>query len=177
MTTKASSKKETGAPLGKGNTMYEVGVSGTYFSASENGTGNTVKNYDVKVNIPESLMPCALSHIKNHLLEPALIKLDPGYKGFRTHFITGVINLDDPAEEVTSPQFMSKGALLKFIDKKELPVQPHLYPMLEDLRQAVIACRDDEEAFLANQAHHKEFHEAEILTQTALVEANPDLFE
>jgi hypothetical protein len=159
------------------NDMYEVNVQGTYYTATDAAAGNIIKDFTVKVNMPAAMLDCAMSHLRNTLLGPAITAKDPGYKRFRTFEISHITNLDDPTEPITNPLFMSRAELLKFIDAKELDVEEHLFPTVEELRQAVVECRKDPESFAINQKHIKDNREEDILARTALAQANPSLFK
>ena len=172
-------KKATTAPAkeDKEKDMYQVNVQGTYYTAADSMSGNIIKEFNTSVNMPADMLDLAMSHLRNTLLAPALTKLDPGYKRFRTFEIVNVINVDDPSEPITNPLFMSRPELLKFIDHKELDIEVHLFPSIEELRQAVVECRKDPESFAINQKHIKDNREQDILARAALAEANPDLFK
>jgi hypothetical protein len=172
------SAKKPAKDAQKPNTdMYLVKVQGTYYTATDAAAGNIIKDFNVDVNMPADMLDFAMSHLRNTLIGPAITLKDPGYKRFRTFEIVSVTNLDDPTEPITNPLFMSRAELLKFIDAKELNVEPHLFPTVEELRQAVVECRKDAESFAINQKHIKDNREQEILARTALAQANPSLFK
>lgn len=61
----------------------------------------------------------------------------PDYKRFRTHVVSDVRDMTNAGKPVYELGLMNRTQLIRYIDKKGLPIDPDLYPSVVELRQAL----------------------------------------
>jgi hypothetical protein len=155
--------KKKQAPSQGTATIYKVCVIGEY--QAQTVGGRVLKSYTVEVRLPS--LDCALSIIKNKLLDSALRNKYKDYAGFRTHVIEKSELVEgSPSKAPKGPEFLGMEDLLKLVDSEELPVDAQLYTDVESLRFAIRMAREDEEAFLVQQQKDKlEFEDNQLLAE------------
>ncbi len=149
---------------------YRITVEGQYFVATGEGKGKAIKRYNIVINLPS--MDCALSIIKNKILNVVLAKKYPDYVSYRTHEIIDVKPFGNVTQVTATLWQMNRETVESYIHENELPVKAHIYETLMALRQAVEMSESDPDNFLLTQEKaEKDFK----LTQS-LRELNPELY-
>lgn len=148
---------------------YKITVEGQYFVAmGERKKG--VKQYKLNINLPT--MDCALSIIKNKILDVVLPKLYSDYTSYRTHNITNVEPFGNVPQNRADLWQMNRQTVESYIHEGELPVKAHIYPTLMGLRQAVQMAEADPDNF----AKVQEQTEKDFKLTEQLRELNPELY-
>lgn len=156
--------------------IYEVTVAGEYYSSRHGQKG--VSRYELTVKLDEQAKDQGfLGVIRKNILNRALRAKYPDYKRFRTHYITGVLDITDPGKpkSINELSYMDRKTIIKFILTKKLPIEPNLYPEISDLRQAVRDYRNNKEQFLLLQEKRSKTKGKELNVARAVDELNPDL--
>ena len=130
---KVADKQHSIKAGGKG---YAVVVAGEYYTPSKDSRGKVLRPYKITFNVPQ--LEGALSTIVKHLLLPALKKMDPEARGYRTHQVLEAEPNGPDVAPVNSLQFMDRPALESFIAQRRAPIDPAVYPDVAALREAVI---------------------------------------
>jgi hypothetical protein len=155
-------------------TVYEVTVSGHYFGG-ENGQ-NLLKPYRVTLNMgQEHIEAGTLSVFKNQFAPKAMPAQYPDYTGLATHYLDSCINKADPEQVPTDPALMNLGQLTALIEQNEMPVTIGLYADESELRQAIVECIEDEDAFRKQQDKRQELRGKSVELANSLNELNPGL--
>jgi len=154
-----------------GKKGYRVIVQGDYYAAAP-GRGKIIKRYKVDVMLPS--MECALSVIKNKLLNAILKNKLGDYLNFRTHEIVSYEAVGGAENPTSVPiQIMNRPELLQYIVDQGLPVKPKDFIEISDLRAAILYAVQDpkgyEEKFIDKRADAKQ--------NRALKDLNPDLVD
>lgn len=153
-TSAAKALEKTIKASGKPLRGYAITVEGEYYEASKEIRGKNARaEYSVVVTLPS--LEGALSVIKNKLLDKMLKMRYPGYVSFRTHKIAKVVPLTNDLPDSDDLQYMSEEKLKSFITFKKVPVNPVDYPVLSDLRDAVIDYVLNPKGFEAREAKRK----------------------
>ena len=157
--------------MGKADRGFNVTVEGTYYAPSPVLGKKAIKPYVIQVILPD--MDCALSIIKNKLLNKVIIKSYPDYAGYRTYSITNVENLDGTPASLKdlSVREMNSEQIAEYVADKHLPVEIDAFPDLNDLRDAVRLAETDPEAFLVRQTEAKK----DLKLNASLENLNPGL--
>jgi len=150
---------------------FKVTVEGTYYAPSAVIGKKAIKPYNITVVLPD--MKCALSVIKNKLLNKVIPKTYPDYTSFRTHSIIDVVNLDGSEASIAdlTVREMNRPQIAEYIANKRLSVDIDAFPELDDLRDSVRLAETDPEAFKVRQDEAKK----DIELNASLEDLNPDL--
>ncbi|MDP7429980.1 MAG: hypothetical protein QGG97_00360 [Flavobacteriales bacterium] len=148
---------------------YKITVVGQYYvHAGERR--KTLKSYRFAIKLPS--MDCALSVIKNKILDTVLPKLYSDYAGYRTHDIVDVEAFGDIAPAKAELWQMNRATIISYIQENELPVLEEIYETLMELRQAVEMAEADPDRFKRVQ----EEKEKDFKLLGELRSLNPELF-
>ena len=90
-------------------------------------------------------MEAALSVIRNHILDPALRAKYPDYTAYRTHIIKSTKSLG--GVKVHDIRYMDINQLKGYVEIHELPVDLLTFTAVQELREAIMMCKDDPERF------------------------------
>lgn len=118
------------------------------------GGHHELKKYEVVAKMTHGqIRQFSPEHIfKKYLAEALVSPLLPGFVSVVTHFIGPGASCPEKPELVASnPIFLTDQALKDFIEENDMPIQPELYDDDYALRQAIVECLEEEEAFIKNQ--------------------------
>jgi len=153
---------------------FKVTVQGLYIARSGvMDKERIVKDYELEANIPT--MKCALSIVKNKILDPILKVKYKDYVSYYTYHITQYVPLDEEsAKEVAKVEitYMNREALLAYITEHALPVEAHLYPDLFKLREAVQFAKNDTKGYLKKL----ELRRPDLEMDQEIARLNPTVF-
>lgn len=132
--------------------VYHIVIQGQYH-CTEQGRAIT-KPYSVTVKMTgKHVAAGALSLFKNDVAPTVMPARYPDYQGLYTHEIVGHTVPEAPELEGQNLVLLNRTELLAFIEDEDLPIQPELFAKDTDqLRQAVMDCLENEDAFLKAQA-------------------------
>ena len=149
MAANGMSASSNGAAVNKG---FKVLVEGEYYCATDTPGRKQAVRYSLHVILPD--IKCALSVIKNKLLNKLLTKKYPDYIAYRTHRIVHVENLNNPGAVIPGITLreMDRGQIKDYIAQKELPVKLEAFPELDALREAVQLAETNPDEFEILQA-------------------------
>ena len=169
--------------MAKGD-IYEVFIEGQYYAQPENGM-KAIKPYKISFFADDAVKQSGfLSAFRNSLIhkdgtESQVLKQMrekyPDYKRFRTHLVTETVNLSQKGKPVKELALMNRAQVIRYIDKKGLPIDTDLYPQVSELRQAVKDWRLNPETFERQQEKRRITKGPEIAVLRSMDELNsPD---
>jgi hypothetical protein len=153
-----------------GQSGFKVTVEGMYFVSVGEGKGKGVRQYSFDINLPS--MDCALSIIKNKILDVVLAKKYPDYVSYRTHNIVNVVPFGNVPNARLNIWQMNRPTVESYVFENSLPVKLELYPTLMDLRNAVDMAERDPDRFARVQKQTEE----DFKLTNALRELNPEMY-
>ncbi len=154
--------------------IYDVTIEGEYFKG-ENQT-NTLAPYKETVRLNEDHREAGFLYVwKNLLASKWMPSRYPGYGGLHTHYLVSAVDIEDPEAVPNDPNLMSLDQLIAFIEFHGLPVITDLYRDEDGLRQAVIECIEDEEAFRSAQERRRTSQGHSVQLTSSLNDLNPGL--
>lgn len=75
----------------------------------------------------------------------------PDYTRYRTMYVTNVKNMNPDSPPIHTLTLMNRAQIIAFINQHGYPIEPYLYPLISDLRQALRSFRDNPAAFHSKQ--------------------------
>lgn len=150
---------------------FQVTVRGQYYAnAREGARGKVLRNYHITFKLPSS--ENVLSVVKNKILNRVLPLKYPDYTGFRTHILEEIKALDGSSHEFPL-HVRSAEQIAVYVKERGLPVKVDTYDDLIELRQAVLDCEKDPEAFVKRDVKRL----ADRMLDKEILEMNPDFKE
>lgn len=150
---------------------FSVTVEGLYLKPSTEIPGKRMKE-KYSINVVLQTMDCALSVIKNKLLDRMLKVKYPGAISYLTHEITNVKPLSDDTPVPNNVAYMGLPKLRALVQDREMPVDLEFYG--DDLKNLRAAVTD----FILNPVGFKEREGKrmeEVKSDRELLKLNPEL--
>lgn len=155
------------------NAVYHIVIKGQYH-CTEQGRAIT-KPYRVTVKMTgKHVAAGALSLFKNDVAPTVMPAKYPDFQGLYTHEVESHTVPEAPELEGQNLALLNRVELLAFLEDEELPIQPELFAKDNDqLRQAIMDCLENEEAFLKAQTMFAESGRAGFKSE--LADLNPEV--
>lgn len=160
--------------MSKSPEVYLVTFHGHYIGS--NGQNVELHPYEITVAMEEDMVDgkktSAQSVFKGSLAEELMPLKYPGYTSLSTYHIKEAITVS--GAPVTFIQLKNKVELRELIANENLPVQAELYPDTDALREAIILCKREPDAFKAQQDNVREVRGAKIITKSRALQLNEE---
>lgn len=153
--------------------IYKVTVHGTLKIAA--GLGFEQKAYEHTFKVKHENLNMSLLYIfKSQIAPRDFPVLYPGYECLITHVLKKVTCDENPEAVSSNPLLLDRPGLVQFIEDYNLPVEEGLYQRDADqLRQAVIDCINEPEAFKHNQNDRRQRYSRKVSLKSDIDELNP----
>lgn len=154
---------------------YEITFEGDYFAAAKGGL--ELRPYNVTLTMNEEHRQAGFLSVFKNVAAPALMrKKYPDYAdALATHRVVAIKDLAQPDLVIDDPKLMTFAEVIAFVSKNALPVNLTLYKDEDELKQAVVECLEDEDAFVEAQSKRQEVKGPTAAMAASLASLNPEL--